>query len=769
MLRSRLLRITKLLSKKKKYKKFQVFRFSNNDLNELSLKDTETLLGQKFKINLKNRLFPLVNVLKYSTTKDHPTELIIPQTSGYWNTVFGCHENISRAINIAKKIGLLETVSDFYHFGDEKPENNVAKIYVWNKKMEKVCLNLFHQYNINPIIENASKEFATAEKIIAKSKTRSMAAKISKLLKEGKVKISQKTSIKATDNEIKACITKLYPMYVDTLKLIQEDNLKNLNNPDEWDYFPINIHRSRKSKLVTKISARKSNKYCNSKVHNITEEDKQTNRVLRHDLLMKKFGAYNENDVSSSIYRVTYLLNYGEWLDRDVDLYESIAGFKFESKEARKYFKQFCMRLYFSKSAKQVIKDIKRSIKKGEVNMVLDKDTIRKIKGVYQRMREVIGESYYSEIFMHESCIYTLVAHRLREMGYRLIQIYDGFYTDKHLDEKEFDRIVKDCALEYMDKYGLYKNLEKYEQKYEIKNQNIVLKQIIDLKNVKNYETVKESNSVLKLASILNLKYPVLTQEKNIDRVIIEKEIKESVKYGLIKTKVYSFRFPDYDLFKNDKEVMALYGETNMENSKLNRFEDNGDFIPDIIVKPKMEKLEPLKEPVKVDYKLLWETDADFYERMKKEANGYKPAVCTDPELQKMFWESRVEEVKKQQEEKEKQRIKDIEKSHFDMALNLRQLMMDIWSEIYYFYKKSPLSKCCLYDNMANIITNRSIWDGKYFAEAYKFAYAKGYMFGFREQVRLKFKDFVSVDHIDIPSDENLFMVIDENGVKYVG
>ena len=70
-----------------------------------------------------------------------------------------------------------------------------------------------------------------------------------------------------------------------------------------------------------------------------------------------------------------------------------------------------------------------------------------------ENMTNAIGSSYRSEIFLHESCIYTQVAHRIRQMGYRLIQIYDGFFTNKPLGEKAFDEIVKECALDYYDKW----------------------------------------------------------------------------------------------------------------------------------------------------------------------------------------------------------------------------------------------------------------------------------------------------------------------------
>ena len=68
-------------------------------------------------------------------------------------------------------------------------------------------------------------------------------------------------------------------------------------------------------------------------------------------------------------------------------------------------------------------------------------------------MEKAIGFSYRSEIFLHESCIYAQVAHKLRTMGYKVFQVYDGFFTDKPLDRTTFNNIVKSEALSYYYKY----------------------------------------------------------------------------------------------------------------------------------------------------------------------------------------------------------------------------------------------------------------------------------------------------------------------------
>ena len=41
-------------------------------------------------------------------------------------------------------------------------------------------------------------------------------------------------------------------------------------------------------------------------------------------------------------------------------------------------------------------------------------------------------------------------------MGFKVIQIYDGFFTDKKLEQDVFDKIVEECALNYYHKWKGY-------------------------------------------------------------------------------------------------------------------------------------------------------------------------------------------------------------------------------------------------------------------------------------------------------------------------
>lgn len=85
-------------------------------------------------------------------------------------------------------------------------------------------------------------------------------------------------------------------------------------------------------------------------------------------------------------------------------------------------------------------------------------------------MEKAIGFSYRSEIFLHESCIYAQVAHKLRTMGYKVFQVYDGFFTDKPLDRTTFNSIVKSEALSYYHSF-IHQSLSSFQQHHHNNNQ----------------------------------------------------------------------------------------------------------------------------------------------------------------------------------------------------------------------------------------------------------------------------------------------------------
>jgi hypothetical protein len=374
----------------------------------------------------------------------------LSSNSKKWNLLYGSQRQVARVLQYAKEIGLLYCVSESY-------SNKLCycKEYAYDKRVEKKLIELFNDYHISHNSKSYNKSYVISI-IDTFKRERDEWELYDEYMKNAKIRIVQQTRLPIKEGQIIMGLSEVYPQYLEMLETIDEDNA----TMELIDYdYAIPTFKKDKQGNITRIGIRKTNGYCNLKVHGYEDRQswenlgEQEKRRIRDVVMTRRLGGVYENDVKSSIYRITYLLNNGEWLDREIDLYPRMAGFEFKSKEERNLFKSpLAMKLYFSSS-------IDKAISTSIYNSTSTKELFKKLnaKDVLQEARDnmlnVIGSSYRSEIFLHESCIYTQVAHKIRQMGYRLIQIYDGFFTNKPLDEKVFDEIVKECALDYYHKW----------------------------------------------------------------------------------------------------------------------------------------------------------------------------------------------------------------------------------------------------------------------------------------------------------------------------
>ena len=432
---------------------YEPFRIDENFDISLFLNPTKEriveLLKRKYVAKLKT-LKPFVDVMKYKTSSKGVSICPISTNSKLWNIVYGSQRKVSRVVQYSKEIGLLYCVDENY-----SSKLEYCKEYAYDKRVERKLLELFNEYQIVSQSQSHNKSYVISM-IDTFARDKEQEELYKKYMEKSTIRITQQTKIPLTKGGLLAGLREVYPQYIEMLETIDEDN----SSMELIDYDrAIPTFKFDKDKNVTRIGIRKTNAYCTLKVRgyedsqsweNLSENEKSR---IRDIVIEKRLGGVYENDVKSSIYRITYLLNKGEWLDREIDLYPLMAGFEFKSKEERNLFKSpLAMKLYFSPS-------IDKAISTSIYNSTSTKELFKKwnAKDVLQQARDnmfnVIGSSYRSEIFLHESCIYTQVAHKIRQMGYSLIQIYDGFFTNKRLDEKEFDEIVKECALDYYHKW----------------------------------------------------------------------------------------------------------------------------------------------------------------------------------------------------------------------------------------------------------------------------------------------------------------------------
>lgn len=415
----------------------------------LSPDEIKTALGRKWREQLP-QLRTIVELFKFCTPVKRIGLISISCTARNLLNIFKSPKGVSRAIQTAKKVGLIQTVEDTYHFGFSKQR---AKKYAWNKTAQNTILALCRAEGIEALNICADVEKPLSEALDAKE-----TASLDDELRASPYRFRFTAKTRMANTSDKLCIyglEKHYPQLADYMKKVAELN-KNIKDLDEKIQFVPNITRNKGGDLITKIGIRATSKLVSTK-----DDDKDP--VGRAALLHEKFGTddWTPIDVKASVPRVTYLLNRGEWLDwngNGGDLYAEMFGRPFDTHRQRTEFKNFFMRLYFSSSEAQTTHQLHRRKMIGDWERQHGgkKSAERIIGQARNTMICAIGKTYESEIFLHESAIYIDVFSELVRRGYRVIQIYDCFYIRGILSASEIasiHSIIKDCAEAY---YGRY-------------------------------------------------------------------------------------------------------------------------------------------------------------------------------------------------------------------------------------------------------------------------------------------------------------------------
>lgn len=402
-------------------------------------------ISRQWKVGLRN-LLKLVKSEMFSEYTDHTLVIFFSQHSKRLLSIFKSGANIWHATQLAQKVGLIVCVDENFCYNSEV--SNFCRRYAWNKKVADHIRSLCGRYRIqfnlpkSPLMKRALKNRG---KLLKKAKD-----KVGVL---DKVRISQRTALpmELTDDEVTDALMENYPQ----LKWAMETSAR-LNEilPDDEQIKALpNIVRAKTR--ISKISFRISNPLINLKEHE--NDHKDYSGRWRKDVLRKKFQRWISFDVSSSIYKVTYAINKGVWLSQEVDLYREMSGIDFPTKEDRENYKHgAAMKLYFEPGTNSIInhlscKGLDKSYLKG-VNPTIEE--------ARQRMHKILGGSLYSEIFLHESCIYLEAYRRMvEEKGWRVIQIFDGFYIkqepwmNEYQIKEEIAKIIEESALWYIKKY----------------------------------------------------------------------------------------------------------------------------------------------------------------------------------------------------------------------------------------------------------------------------------------------------------------------------
>ena len=254
-------------------------------------------------------------------------------------------------------------------------------------------------------------------------------------------------------SSVESAVYNQYPWLKNYQSKLKYLNMKQPQLPSNR----MNINVTHDNGYLQKVSVRYSNNKVSLKANNGATE--------RHEFCYRN-GLNYSFDVKSSIHKVTYLMNTGIWLPQSTDMYEmyfkEAAPKGNWNPKVRQLVKEFMMRCYFDTSRKTAVKHCKDDYLKKHYKAYDDAETYSNMCGVlYDSMRNILGETYDSEIFLHESCImidvmWELIVHR----GCKVFSVYDGLYFDKEVNDIE--QIVEKCASKY------YKMVKECETKKEM-------------------------------------------------------------------------------------------------------------------------------------------------------------------------------------------------------------------------------------------------------------------------------------------------------------
>ena len=433
----------------------------------------------------------------------------------------GTQQNITNTIHKCIDIKLLKLKDDFFRFnyGIE----NRCKVYYWNGRVAEVIKSIMAKNGIRRRENKKSALRESKERLWDLKKEIEIQTKKKIKKYTDNLYISQQCNVDLDDENAIYILSNNYKPYNEYSELMKWYNQFE-ENADNVEYFNFRLERN-KNNRIKKISIRATSKNCCVKC----EE--------RDELLINSFGNFCSNDENGSIYRTTYFLNFGEWFDDNIDIYEYIVGFKLDN-ETRYAVKQLCMLCYFSNSLKEAESSLCfiNGLKKDEKNLFKDifeadcQGIRTSFRWFYNNLKEKLGGTFWkSEIFFHESCLQIGVKKQMIDKHSRCLRVYDGFYTDKHFTRDEFNFMMRNEASRYQKNYGdwiksrkqmidrQYEELLKKQQKDELKNKDKKKKSENEIQNIltvwKMFSEKNEAESENTVKTVINEHTKVLNED----------------------------------------------------------------------------------------------------------------------------------------------------------------------------------------------------------------------------------------------------------------
>lgn len=168
--------------------------------------------------------------------------------------------------------------------------------------------------------------------------------------------------------------------------------------------------------------------------------------------IMKRYGFDKEYDITSSVPRITYLLNKRVWLDQSYDFYTEIFKKMYPDRECtpedRESVKKLHMRAYFEKSNDSMIRNALRKIRLDEEREPSKEEELE-IKETLIKFRNAVievegGKLYGNYVFVAETFVYLDVLNLLLLFGCKAWLLFDGFYYKEPEVKGKYNWTIED-------------------------------------------------------------------------------------------------------------------------------------------------------------------------------------------------------------------------------------------------------------------------------------------------------------------------------------
>lgn len=378
-----------------------------------------------------------ISKVQYFRSSKKCTILALATTSRVFLKLWGSSQLISLRFHDLIDMGLMEVEDPYYQTG-------ICMTYRYYPENEKKLIEHCNKLGIK-------KYYAPNEQVLTQNQKNRLTKKCadissadfkSKVIFSSRVKLVKPNTVSndAFEKYLTECLYENYPGFRLYQRMSDELSKKFYADDEELAInFKPKFTWNDKEDTVIGIGIRASNSLCNA----TKEEKKKKIRPLRKDVL-KKYGLPFEKDVRSSVPKITYGLNFGGWLNDDVDLYKKIWELYEPNEECneenRDAVKGMFFRAYFDTTdGKMDYHTWSNMVQDGMDQQVV----YAEMEKLRRAMEQVLGEKRYGNfIFLAESCIYIDVLHYLLNRGYKVWLVYDCFYGSGFGSQEEFEKAV---------------------------------------------------------------------------------------------------------------------------------------------------------------------------------------------------------------------------------------------------------------------------------------------------------------------------------------